>query len=179
MNKLYRSLGMLAAITLFICACGARVAQAPPKERGAPRIALYEDVLGRSLTDQEVAHFIASNHCSSADRFQLCKEIGMALRLTSNQVVETVYLYLNHVDGFTPYKGELPYELKFYDIMGAVEHKLKKQGIGDGGLPDEGGKPDHIHYWATYHQAGMIIIYNSPSPDDEDATIHAILVSKK
>jgi hypothetical protein len=35
-----------------------------------------------------------------------------------------------------------------------------------------------LHCWATYQQAGMTIIYNSPSAEDEDATIHAILVSR-
>ena len=102
----------------------------------------------------------------------------MALWGSSNDIVETVYLYLNNADGFTPYKGELPFGLKYYDIKEAVEYKLKKQRIGQGGLPDAGASPDHLHYWATYHRAGMTIIYNSPSPDDEDSNIYAILVSK-
>jgi hypothetical protein len=62
--------------------------------------------------------------------------------------------------------------------MGAVEYKLKRRGVGNAGLPDEGSSPDHLHYWATYKQVGMTIIYNSPSPEYEDATIYAILVSK-
>jgi hypothetical protein len=130
------------------------------------------------VTDDVVTDFASAQRCSSANQFLLCQTAGMALWIDSNQVVETVYLYLNHVDGFAPYNGELPYGLKYYDIMGAVEYKLKKHGLGNHGLPDEGGTPDHLHYWATYHQAGMTIIYNSPSAEDEDATIYAILVGR-
>jgi hypothetical protein len=178
MNKLYRSLGILAALTLFISACSVRATQAQPKEHKAPRGALYKDVLGKSLSDKTVSDFMTDNHCSSSAQFQLCKDVGVALLIASNQIVETVYLYLNNVEGFAPYKGELPHGLKYYDIMGAVEYKLKRRGVGNAGLPDEGSSPDHLHYWATYKQVGMTIIYNSPSPEDEDATIYAILVSK-
>jgi hypothetical protein len=92
-------------------------------------------------------------------------------------VVQTVYFYLNNVDGFSSYQGELPLGLKFYDTMGGVEYKLKRQGIGKDGLPDEGESPDHQHYNVTYRQAHLTIIYNSPA-EDEDASIYAILVSQ-
>ena len=107
----------------------------------------------------------------------------MALQISSNQTVQGVFLYLNksagfipYEDEFTPYKGELPFGLKYYDTMGAVEYKLNKQSIGNHGLPDSGSTPDHMHYVAHYEQAGITIIYNSP--EDEDALIHAILVRK-
>jgi len=178
MNKLFRSLGILAALILFISACSALVAQAHPEEHKAPRVALYEDVLGKSLADQEVVDFIARNNCSSAAMFKLCKDVGVALLINVNQIVETVYLYLNNTEGFGPYQGELPFGLKFYDTMGAVEYKLKGKDVGSAGLPDSGDSPDHLHYWANYQQARLTIIYNSPSPEDEDATIYAILMSK-
>jgi hypothetical protein len=178
MTKRLRSLSILSVIIFLISACGPWAVQTQPKEQIAPKAAFYESILGRSVTDEAVADFVARNECSSANAFLLCQAAGMALWIDSNQVVEIVYLYLNHVDGFTPYNGELPYGLKYYDIMGAVEYKLKKHGLGKNGLPDEGGAPDHLHYWATYHQAGLTIIYNSPSPEDEDATIHAILVGR-
>jgi hypothetical protein len=92
-------------------------------------------------------------------------------------VIETVYLYVNAEDDVQPYKGDLPYGLKFYDTQSAVEYRLKKQGVGNAGLPDEGSSPDHLHYWATYKQAGLTIVYNSPYAD-EDATINAILINK-
>lgn len=178
MNKFYRSLSVLAAIILIITACGVRVAQTQPEEQKAPRVALYEDVLGKSLTDQQVIDFLARNHCSSAALFQLCKDVGVALLINVNQIVETVYLYLNNTEGFGPYQGELPFGLKFYDTMGAVEYKLKGKDVGSAGLPDSGDSPDHLHYWANYQQARLTIIYNSLSPEDEDATIYAILMSK-
>jgi hypothetical protein len=177
MNTLVRVLYVFAAIPLLIGGCAALPAPAEQGEQVAPRAAIYESILGKSLSDVAVVEFLASNECSSADRFLLCNAAGMALWTDSNQVVETVYLYLNDADGFAAYKGELPYGLKFYDIMGAVEYKLKKQGVGKAGLPDEGATPDHLRYRATYHRAGMTIIYNSPSPEDEDATIYAILLS--
>ena len=77
---------------------------------------------------------------------------------------------------YTPYNGELPFGLRFYDTLVAVEYKLKKQGVGNAGLPDSGTIPDRMHYVATYSEAGITIIYNSGP--DEDPTIHAILVNK-
>ena len=175
MARLYRLLWVMNATILFFTACNMQTVRV---ETVISPSTTYRDVLGKSLTDQKVADFITSNNCSVADEFQLCKEIGIALRVNSNHMVETVYLYLNNVQVFEPYRGELPYGLKFYDIMEAVEYKLKKQGVGQDGLPDQGGTPDHLHYWATYQQAGMTIIYNSPSSEDEDASIYAILLSR-
>jgi hypothetical protein len=178
MNALLKVFSIFAAIPLLIGGCAALPVQAEQEEQVAPKAAIYESILGKSLSDVAVAEFLASNECASANQFLLCQSAGIALWIESNQVVETVYLYLNYGEGFSPYQGQLPYGLKFYDIMGAVEYKLKKQGVGKAGLPDEGATPDHLHYWATYHQARMTIIYNSPSPEDEDATIYAILLSK-
>ena len=175
MNKLFKTLSILAAITLFITACSAQTVQG---EQVPAKTVTYKDVLGKSLNDKEVVDFIDINNCSSAAQFQLCKDVGMALWLGSGQRVETVCLYLNNVDGFASYKGELPLGLKFYDIKEAVEYKLKRKDVGNAGLPDEGSSPDHLHYWAMYKQAGMTIIYNSPLPEDEDASIYAILISK-
>jgi hypothetical protein len=45
------------------------------------------------------------------------------------------------------------------------------------GLPDEGGSPDHITYWAIYKRFGLTIVYNSPSASDKSATIHDILIN--
>ena len=177
MNNLLKSCSFLVLIALFSTACGAPATRPESAQGEETTRDLYQIVLGKSLSDTQVADFLAANNCHTASPFQICKEIGMALWVNSMQVIETVYLYLNKVDGFTPYKGQLPYGLKFYDIMGAVEYKLKKQGVGNNGLPDEGSTPDHLHYWATYQEAGMTIIYNSPSAIDEDATIYAILLS--
>jgi hypothetical protein len=173
--RLYRLLCVLSAVVLFNTACSLQAAQA---EQTPPKTVTYKDVLGKSLNDQAVTDFIALNNCSSAAQFQLCEDIGVALLIASDQIVKTVYLYLNNADGFAPYKGELPFGLKFYDTMGATEYKLKKMGVGNAGLPDSGDVPDHLHYWASYQQVSMTIIYNSPAAEDEDATIYAILVSK-
>lgn len=178
MNILFRILGIYIAISLVISGCGALPIQTEQKEGAVSQTAVYESILDKPLADDGIADFLAGNDCSSADQFLLCKSAGVALWIDSNQVVETVYLYLNNEDDFAPYKGELPYGLKFYDTMASVEYKLARQGIGNNGLPDKGVTPDHMHYRATYQQAGMTIIYNYPAPD-EGATINAIVVTNE
>jgi hypothetical protein len=177
MNRLINALGVFAAISLLISACGGRIAQAKQEQDSLSKSAAYQTVLGKSLQDSEVVNFIASNNCSTTAQFRVCKDVGMDLWINASQIVQTVYLYLNNDDGYSAYKSELPFGLKFYDIQGAVEYKLKRQDIGNAGLPDEGSSPDHFHYWAVYEAHNMIIIYNSPHPD-EDATIYAIVVSQ-
>ena len=173
MNALIRVFSIFAAIPLVISGCAALPEQ---EERAVAKAAVHESLLGKPLSDEVVADFIANNECSSANQFLLCKTAGMALWTDSNEVVETVYLYLNYADGFESYKGELPFGLKFYDNMAAVQYKLGRQGLGNRGLPDEEAVPDHMHYQATYYEAGLTIIYNFPFPD-EDATIYAIVVT--
>lgn len=177
MNSFFKILSVLALMALFITACVSQSAQAERAKADAMATVSYQAVLGKSLNDKDVTDFLASNNCVSATQFQVCNEAGIAFWLDTNQFVKTVYLYLNNVDGFAAYKGELPFGLKFYDIMEAVEYKLRKQGVGKAGLPDEAATPDHLHYWAMYKQVGVTIIYNAPYPDEE-ATIYAILVSE-
>lgn len=75
----------------------------------------------------------------------------------------------------------LPYGLTMQDTMRSVEQKLGQprvvyapQAGWEPGLPDEGGSPDHMHYWAIYRRFGVVVVYNSPSPADQGATIQAI-----
>jgi hypothetical protein len=80
---------------------------------------------------------------------------------------------------------DLPYGLTMQDTMASVEQKLVQpkvvyasQAGWKPGLPDEGGSPDHLYYWAIYKRFGLTVVYNSPSASDKSATIHAILVSE-
>jgi hypothetical protein len=75
----------------------------------------------------------------------------------------------------------LPYGLTMEDTRAIVEQKLGQPRVShalqagwEPGLPDEGGSPDRLHYWAIYRRFGIVIIYNSPSPKDRGATIHAV-----
>lgn len=181
MNQRSKTLGFLLLIMVFAAACVTQpdLSQERIEHKGSP----YQDMLGRSVTDERVIDFMVSNQCASIVAYILCKETGMALSISSDENVEGVFLFLNKSagflpfeDDFTPYKGELPLGLKYYDTMGAVEYKLNRQGIGNDGLPDSGSTPDHMHYVAFYEEAGITIIYNSPK--DEDALIHAILVRR-
>lgn len=178
MNQLIKVFAMCVAVGLVMSACGVPGARPQAEAQAAGNTTVYEDLLGAPLTNRSVVDFLASNQCFGANRFRLCKQAGMALWLDPSHVVETVYLYVNNTDGFVPYKGELPFGLKFYDTLGAVEYKLKRQGVGTAGLPDSGGTPDHMHYRAVYKQVGMTIVYNA-SYVDEDATIHAVLINQR
>jgi hypothetical protein len=182
MNKLFKTLSLLAAIAFFATACAPQmvdVAQAAPAEAG------YEAVLGKSVSDQNVADFIDSNDCTQSGSLQLCRPAGMALWTDEDKVVKSAYLYVSNVNGFASYKGVLPLGLAANDTMASIEQKLSQpveihapQAGWMPGLPDEGSSPDHFHYWAVYKRYGVTIIYNSPSPSDKGATIHAVLVSK-
>jgi len=178
MNVFLRRLRIFAVLPLLMVSCSLGTVPAQPEAQAARASVPYKEMLGKTLTDQVVADFLRSNHCSSAAQFQLCNDLGIALSIDTDRIVETVYFYLNGVEGFAPYKGDLPFGLKFYDTMGAVEYKLKRKGVGSAGLPDSGETPDHLHYWANYQQVGMTVIYNSPWAEDEDATLYAIHMSR-
>ena len=179
MNTLCRTLVIFVAISLLTSACGGRLVQAESAKGTVVAVISYQVVLGKSLSDPDVADFIASNHCAPAAQFQLCKDIGVALWVDANQTVNTVYLYAGDAESFRRYRGELPYGLTFYDPMWRVQEKLMDPNSANplyqAGLPDETGTPDHIHYLAVYKELGMTVMYNSPGKD-EDAYIYAIVV---
>ena len=183
MIKCFKAFSILTMTMLLLTACRAWTAQLQQTEQTAPKPVTYQTVLGKSVSDAVVADFMSSNHCSSTGQFQVCKDVGMALWIDATQIVETVWLYSGSEEGFGHYRGELPFGLNFYDPMWRVEEKLEElagddnlQPARNAGLPDEGSSPDHMHYWAIYKRLDMIVIYNSPFPD-EDAYIYAILVS--
>lgn len=185
MNKSFKILSILAVLVIFATACSAQVVQAQPAEKVAPEAAGYEAVLGKSLNDQDVVDFIASNRCSSTGQFHMCSAAGMALWTSQDQKVETVYLYPNRSDDFQAYKGTLPFGLSANDTLANVEDKFVQPKVAQApqagwapGLPDASGTPDHVHYWAMYQRFGVTIIYNSPSATDKSATIYAVLVSR-
>jgi hypothetical protein len=185
MNKLFKTLSILAAIAFFITACSAQSVQAEPARANSVATASYEAVLGKSLNNKEVADFITSNNCAGDIQFQLCKDVGIALWINSDKMVKTVYLNLNNADGFAAYKGELPFGLVVNDTMATVEQKFGQpkevhapQAGWEPGLPDAGETLDHIHYPAIYQRFGVTIMYNSPSASDKGAAVHAILVSE-
>jgi len=81
--------------------------------------------------------------------------------------------------------ASLPYGLTMQDTMASVEQKLGQPKIvfapqagWEAGLPDAGGTPDHIHYWAIYKRFGLTVVYNTPSMFDKNATIFDIIVNE-
>lgn len=185
MNRSFPILSILVAIALFATTYGALVVQAYPAARAIPKAATYENVLGKSLDDKDVADFIASNKCSPVDQLQVCSAAGMALVMDNNKKIDSVFLYPENANGFAAYQGQLPFGISFADTMESVEAKLghpveihAPQAGWVSGLPDEGFSPDHFHYNAIYRRFGMTVIYNSPSAADKNATIYTILVNK-
>lgn len=181
MNRYFKPLSLLAAMAFLAAACApsaVNVAQAAPEEVS------YRAMLGRPLSDQTVTDFIASNNCAPSGSFHICQPAGLALWTDADRTVKTVYLYVSNTEGFAPYKGELPLGLATADTMADVEEKLGQprevhapQAGWVPGLPDEGGSPDRMHYWAVYERFGITIVYNSPIANDKNASIHAILVN--
>jgi hypothetical protein len=185
MNTHFKTPSFLIVLALFLTACSSPSVQAEPAKVDTAATASYQAVLGKSLNDQEVAAFIASNNCSSVEQLQLCRSVGMALWMDSDQKVQTIFLYPGNDDGFDAYQGQLPFGLTFSDTMEMVEQKLGRpveihapQAGWLPGLPDESITLDHIHYQAIYKRFGMTIVYNSPSANDKGATIHALLINR-
>jgi hypothetical protein len=182
MNKLFRTFPLLAAIAFFASACLPAVVDVA---RAAPSGASYESLLGKPVSDPAVADFMISNDCTQSGLFQLCRPAGISLSTDANQVVKTVHFHVESADGFAAYEGVLPLGLASDDTMASVEQKMGHSRVEHApqagwvpGLPDEGSSPDHIHYWAIYKRFGLTVIYNSPSPNDKGATIHAIRLHK-
>ena len=76
---------------------------------------------------------------------------------------------------------KLPYGLTARDTMADIEQKLGQPMVTfapeagwEPGLPDEGGSPDHMQYWAIYRRFGLTVVYNTPSAEDKSATVQAI-----
>jgi len=181
MNKLFTTLSIFVAIALFTTAYGAQIAQAAEP---APVAVGYHAILGKSVSDQAVADFIASN-CTQSGSFQYCQPAGLALWTDTNRIVRLVYLYINNAEGLATYKGELPLGLTPNDTMADVEYKLgglidvhASQAGWEPGLPDESRTPDYAHSWAVYKRFGVTIVYNSPSATNKSAAIYTIVVSK-
>jgi hypothetical protein len=182
-NKLFKTLSILAAIALFITACGAQAVQAQIEEPAAPEAVRYQAVLGQRVHAKDVVDFIASHNCTPSGQFQLCQYAGLAFWADEDQIVQTVYLYVNNSDDFAAYKGQLPFGLRSNDTMATVEQKMGQPNVQHAprpiwqpSLPDDGESPKLTYYRANYERFGMSIIYNSPAAD-EDAYIYAILLS--
>lgn len=185
MNKFFSPISIFFVLALLGSLLGGQVAQARPGLAFAPEAGSFEGVLGKSLSDEEVADFLYNNDCIAAGQFQLCEEVGLALWTAGGEVVDAVYLYPNGSGDFDAFKGKLPFGLAADDTMATVENKLGSLmefhaplAGWSAGLPDGGGTPDHMHYHAIYDRFGFTVIYNSPSALDKNATIHAVLVTK-
>lgn len=185
MKTFFKTLSLLAVLAVS-AACG--VVDIPPVldiAQAAPAEATYQATLGKSVSDRSVADFIASNSCHASGSFQLCPSAGLALWTDELHIVETAYLYIASSGNFAPYRGELPLGLERTDTMRDIEEKLghpvvvyAPQAGWEPGLPDEGSAPDRIHYRAAYSRFGITILYNSPSPNDKNTGIYAILISR-
>src|SRR5512134_2771740 len=114
MNKRFKTLSFVAAIAFLATAC---IPPAVDVAQAAPADVSYRAVLGKSLSDQTVADFLATNACSQSGSFYLCRPAGVAFWTSGDQIVRTAYLYVNAAEDFVPYKGDLPLNLEASDTM--------------------------------------------------------------
>jgi len=177
MNRLFKFIGVLLVIGLLGFAYKAQIT------RAAMTID-YRVVLEYSLNDTSVANFVVNHDCAaSAGDFQICPAAGVALRMNQPNVIGQVYLYVNGDPSFASFTGKLPYEITSTDTMANVQRKLGNPKIPqmpvlgwEPRLPDIGNTPDHIHYWATYKDFRLTVVYNTPAGNDLEAGIYMIIV---
>src|SRR5262245_47795191 len=112
MKKLFKPLSFVFMIMLVVTACGAQVVQAEPLEQPVSIAPNYESLVGKSLGDKNVADFIAANHCTSANQYQLCGSTGIALGINRDQTVKTVFLFPGGASySFAAFQSALPLSL--------------------------------------------------------------------
>ena len=182
MNKNYPLFSIVVVIVLFAIAFGTLVVQAEHLERPASLVPNYHRMVGQSLADKAVADFIAANHCTSANQYQLCEATGIALAMNGDRTIKTLVLFPGRTNGFAAFRGELPLNLRWNDSLASVNRKLgvspDETFLQEAGLPNESGIPENIRLWAVYEEAGVTVIYNTLSADSQSASIHAILITK-
>jgi hypothetical protein len=93
---LFKLIRVLVLLMLFLTAC----APQPQSKQKVSQPVDYRVFLGKSLTDKDVADFIVGNNCSSAGQYQLCKYRGLAFWISTDQILNRVYLYSGNSDGF-------------------------------------------------------------------------------
>ena len=182
MNTFFKSLSFVFLIMLVATACGAQIVQADHLEQPVSSGPNFRSMVGKSLDDKHVADFIAANHCTSGDQYQLCGSTGIALGLDTDQTVKTIILFPGRTSGFAAFHGELPLNLTWNDNMASAKQKIGMPSDvtfqEEAGLPNESGTPDNIRLWVVYKELGLTIVYNTLSADNDKATIHAVLITK-
>ena len=181
----YRGLQILILILLGGCAVPEPIADAGEHQQAIDREPpVYEFLLGRLLNDRTASGFLAGNNCIPAGPFQVCESAGLAVWTTHRRIIQEIYLYIDNTGCYSPYTDELPFGLTSNDTRADVEQKLGQPKLPhmpqwgwEPGLPDTGGTPDYIHYWAIYKRFNLTIVYNSPSASDRGATIHSIILN--
>jgi len=176
MNKFFKFLSVLAVITLFTTAYKAQTTR-------AAMTVDHRVILEYSLNDTSVARFVVNHNCAASGNFLICPETGVVLHMNQPNLIGQVYLYVNGDPPIESFTGKLPYEITSTDTMADVQRKLGHPKIPqmpafgwEPGLPDTGGTPDHIHYWATYKTYRLTVVYNTPAGNDLGAGIYMIII---
>ena len=80
-----------------------------------------------------------------------------------DHTVRNVFLYTNGTDGFSAYKGKVPYGLSLGDTRRQVEARL--------GPPAKTGGAPIINFWVDYPSKFLGITYATKSNEDFEARI--------
>ena len=116
-------------------------------------------LIGKNLESSEVKEFIDSNNITLyrndvggfMGKAFVSKDKGILLESINDNIVDVVQLYSNS-QGYTPYKGKLPYYLDFNDNLIEVKSKI--------GIPDEQMISDPYSSVSWSH-LGLTIIYST------------------
>ena len=140
-----------------------------------PALNTLKALLGKRSDRQGMADFRKEMSGSpEVNKFNDCfyhswHEQGISFRFDENEILSTIFLYADDVDGFKQYRGELPEELQFSDTREDVENKL--------GQPKLSGGSGVIPYWVEYPQKGLGIKYVSKDTEDRRNRISVLTIS--
>jgi hypothetical protein len=96
------------------------------------------------------------------------RDQGVELRFDGANKLECIFLYADSVDGFRPYKGELPARLSFKDAADAVEKKL--------GRPTEAIGGDTTRCRWEYPAKGVAVEFRTTDPKNRKAPVAMIVL---
>jgi hypothetical protein len=124
----------------------------------------FQQLIGKSLYSQDIEKFFShfsnepfiDDSAPTVSYYEFQKE-GMILHFKdygteSSPIFQGVLLYGQNSDGYTPYKGPLPYGLNFNMTRGEVEQKL--------GLPGQDSMQKYYNF-ASYFTKYLVIEYET------------------
>jgi hypothetical protein len=128
-------------------------------------------LLGMRFDSKPVLSVMASFDCDpeiddyGADGYYYSyKTYGISFKFNSNNILNTIFVYVEGKDGFSQYPYELPYNLKFSLTIQDI-HSIF-------GEPDKKCSSEKWEYWVKYYDENMIISFNGKITEPESTIEH-------